>query len=366
MIDRPAAAGATDLPCGAPHGTRLLAELYRAGRLPNVRDIHIEPRHGYIVRIDYRDGRIRIARGNDYGVNASSSATAAADKEYAKFLLRAADLVVPDGDRVLLPYWRRRMGVPDEVAPATAAVREATAVGEALGFPVWVKPCQGSMGVEVRKCLDPAEVAAAIERIGRTDARIAIVERDVPLPDHRLVVLDGEVVAAYRRFPAVIVGDGRTTAAVLIDRLVGGPVDVLPHHPLGRRHVHRTTATLGRVGVTPDTVVDDGVAVTVLDSSNLSTGGGAVDYGDTVADRWRSIADRAGRAVGLRWFGLDLACGDLTSADGDYAIIEINAAPGLEHYAALGPRQRARAEDLAVRLLADSTGPGSTPRAVGA
>ncbi|WP_066913422.1 hypothetical protein [Millisia brevis] len=349
-----------NVPAGAPHGTRLLVELHRAGRLPDVVGLHIEPRHGYVVRIDYRNGGVRIARGNDYGVNPSSSAAVAADKEYAKFLLRAADLTVPDGDRVLLPYWRTRMGTATDTDPLGEARREAAAVGDALGYPVWVKPCQGSMGVDVRKCADAGDVRSAIERIARTDARIAIVERDIPLPDHRLVVLDGEVVAAYRRFPAVIVGDGRATVAVLIDRMVGGGTDRLPHHPLGRRHVHRTTATLARSGYAPDTVVEDGRSVTVLDSSNLSTGGGATDHGNAVAERWRSIAGAAGTATGLRWFGLDLACGDLSSSAGDYAIIEINAAPGLEHFAALGPLQRQRAEDLAVRLLAP---PDGSPRA---
>lgn len=353
-MSQPPAVGriAPDVPAGAPHGTRLLVALHRAGRLPDVVGVHVEPRHGYVVRIDYRDGGVRIARGNDYGVNPSSSAAVAADKEYAKFLLRAADLTVPDGDRVLLPYWRARMGMSADGDPLDDARREAVAVADALGYPVWVKPCQGSMGVDVRKCVDATDVGSAIERIARTDARIAIVERDIPLPDHRLVVLDGEVVAAYRRFPAMIVGDGRSTVATLIDRMVGGGTDRLPHHPLGPRHVHRTTATLARAGCASDTVVEHGRAVTVLDSSNLSTGGGAIDHADAIADRWRAIARTAGTATGLRWFGLDLACADLSSGTGDYAIIEINAAPGLEHFAALGPRQRQRAEDLAVRLLA--------------
>lgn len=354
------------VPSGAPHGTRVLVALYRAGRLPNVSGLQVEPRHGYIVRVDYHGGGSRITKGSDYGVNPSSSAAVAADKEYAKFLLRAADLAVPVGDRVLLPYWRQRMGVPDDLEPTDAARGEAVGIADTLGYPVWVKPCQGSMGVDVRKCHDAAEVAAAIGRIARTDTRIAIVERDIPLPDHRLVVLDGSVVAAYGRRPAVVVGDGYSTVATLIDRMVGGGPGGRPHHPLGGRHLDRTLSTLTRAGLDPGVIVADGRAVTVLDSSNLSTGGGATDYGTSVAPRWKSIALRAGQAVGLRWFGLDLACPDLSDPDGDYAIIEINAAPGLEHFAALGPEQRERAEDLVVRLLEHPVGPGYEPFRAGA
>jgi D-alanine-D-alanine ligase-like ATP-grasp enzyme len=41
--------------------------------------------------------------------------------------------------------------------------------------------------------------------------------------------------------------------------------------------------------------------------------------------------------MGLDLAGVDLACADIESPEAPYSILEINAAPGMEHFAASGP-----------------------------
>ena len=57
------------------------------------------------------------------------------------------------------------------------------------------------------------------------------------------------------------------------------------------------------------------------------------------------------RRFGLTFAGVDLACSDIRSADADYSVIEVNAAPGLDHYAAVGERQARIVRDLYARVL---------------
>ncbi len=88
-----------------------------------------------------------------------------------------------------------------------------------------------------------------------------------------------------------------------------------------------------------------------LDISNLSAGGVAIESSAVVAPRWRELALRTASALGLRFAGVDLACADITLSDGAYAVLEVNATPGLHHYATVGAEQDRLVRDLYARVL---------------
>ena len=99
------------------------------------------------------------------------------------------------------------------------------------------------------------------------------------------------------------------------------------------------TARLRGHGLTLDSVVPLGKVVQLLDVSNLSAGGTGADHTARAHPRWTNLACHITDRMGLRFCGVDIACPDITSNKSPYSILEVNAAPGLDHYAAMGPSQ---------------------------
>jgi D-alanine-D-alanine ligase-like ATP-grasp enzyme len=108
-------------------------------------------------------------------------------------------------------------------------------------------------------------------------------------------------------------------------------------------------------GWTRDTVLSTGQAWRVHHVSNLSAGGESEDFTDRIHARWRQMCVEVSAKMGLRFCGVDLACEDIGRGDSAYSILEINAAPGLDNYAASGPRQAELVRDLYRRVFNEST-----------
>jgi cyanophycin synthetase len=89
----------------------------------------------------------------------------------------------------------------------------------------------------------------------------------------------------------------------------------------------RIATRLSGAGLTWDSVPPARERVRLHDVSNLSAGGTADDVTDIVADRWRQLAATIASLFNLRFCGVDLACSDIASGEGAYAVIEVNAAP---------------------------------------
>jgi glutathione synthase/RimK-type ligase-like ATP-grasp enzyme len=67
---------------------------------------------------------------------------------------------------------------------------------------------------------------------------------------------------------------------------------------------------------------------------------------------YRKLATDITKQMGLRFCGVDiLTRGDITKPCRDYVVIEINASPGLDRYAAHSAKTRKRVEDIYYRLL---------------
>ena len=126
-------------------------------------------------------------------------------------------------------YWASQLlrdaGLP---APRSMLVRSLDAAKRAaleIGYPVVLKPNLGSQGrdvfVDVR---DESELAALYESsLGRRASFEWLLEQFVPGNEHRVLVVGGKVVAANRRIPASVTGDGNSTVQALIDRLNADP-----------------------------------------------------------------------------------------------------------------------------------------------
>src|SRR5205085_431321 len=109
------------------------------------------------------------------------------------------------------------------------------------------------------------------------------------------------MVAAARREPARVKGDGIHTIRQLVDEVNRDPLRS-PNHgsALSQIEIDPVVETvLRRQSFTLDSVPAPGIVITLRENANLSTGGCAVDVTDEVHRDFRRICERAARAIGL-------------------------------------------------------------------
>jgi len=305
----------------------------------------LEPEYGYAGQLTLSNGRRRYFRGTHLDLNGLGAAAIATDKAYAAYFLARLGYPVPEGQTFYSDAWCRTIGSRRDANAAYAYAR-------ALGWPVIVKPNGKGQGVAVAKAYNRRELERALRAVFTlAQDRVALVQRPAAGDDYRLVVLDGAVLAAYQRLPLAVVGDGVSSVRELLARrqarlrAAGRPAGIVPDEA-------RLRARLRRDGLTLDAVPAGRTRVVLLDNANLSAGGEAVDVLDRLHPGYADLAARIARDLGLRFCGVDLLSEDgLDRPPRRYTVLEVNAAPGLAHYAASGPRQRQTVEAIYERLL---------------
>jgi len=231
-----------------------------------------------------------------------------------------------------------KLGLP---VPQQRCVRtEAGAVQAArrIGFPVVVKPLNANHGRGASLNLTDDEHVATAFGHANQYSRSVIVESFIEGQDHRMLVIDGKLIAVAKRVPGHVVGDGEHTIAELVDITNADPRRGIGHEKvLTRIEIdHQAERLLEQFGYGLDTVPPADEVVYLRSTGNLSTGGTAVDVTDQVHPDNREMAVRAALAVGLDVAGVDFLTTDITESFKDVggAICEVNAAPGFRMHVA--------------------------------
>jgi cyanophycin synthetase len=220
------------------------------------------------------------------------------------------------------------------VRSADRAVRAA----ERLGYPVVTKPYNGNHGRGITIGMSTAdEVRAGFAAAAEHSASV-IVETFLQGDDFRLLVVNGELIAATKRTPGHVVGDGQHSVKALVEKVNQDPRRGVGHEKVMTRIELDAQADmmLGRVGMTLDSVPAAGQTVLLRSTANLSTGGTATDVTDIIHPDNREMAVRAVTAIGLDVGGVDFLCPDITESFRTVGggICEINAAPGFRMHVA--------------------------------
>ncbi|NLZ12413.1 MAG: cyanophycin synthetase, partial [Alcaligenaceae bacterium] len=274
---------------------------------------------GSLVQFGWGRKQRRIQAAETDRTSAIAEAIAQ-DKELTKRMLASAGISVPEGQI------------------ATDA-DQAWQVAQAVGLPVVVKPRDGNQGKGVAVNLQSREAVLEAFEVASAICDDVIVERYFPGHDFRLLVVGNQLVAAARRDPPQVIGDGVHTVAQLVDVVNADPARGEGHGTsLTRIRIDDEIArsTLARQGYTADSIPDNGVLVALRSNANLSTGGSATDVTDQVHPELAEVAVAAARMVGLDICGIDLVAQNvfepLTKDNG--CIVEVNAAPGLRMHLA--------------------------------
>ena len=299
--------------------------------------VRLGPSTGSIVEeaVARRIPWIRLGRNSlvqlGYGVNqqrfqatitgktSSIAVDIACNKEATKKMLEEAAIPVPSGDLA-----------GDE--------EDLRRIINSIGYPVVLKPLSGNHGrgqsINVR---DWDTAVLGLEHAKTVSAKV-IVEKYITGYDFRILVINHKMIAAARRVPAHVVGDGELNMQQLIDKENQDPRRGYGHeNVLTEITVDKDTSELfEKLGYTLESVPQKGEVVYLKSTANLSTGGTSIDVTDMVHPENVTMCERVSKIIGLDVCGIDIMAENLTQPlkESGGAILEVNAAPGFRMHLA--------------------------------
>lgn len=243
----------------------------------------------------------------------------ACDKEETKFLLEQAEVAVPRGEII------------KKESSLEASCRY-------VGFPLVVKPIDGNHGRGITVNIKSYEAALVAFREAKNVSNSIIIEKYIEGDDYRLLVIDHKLVAAAKRTPAHVIGDGKSTIQELIDEVNRDPRRGYGHEKvLTSIKVNDLTEMLIKAkGYSLGTVIAAGEQLMLKDTANLSTGGTAEDVTDIVHPANIFMAERISKIIGLDICGIDIMTTDISQPieQTGGAVLEVNAGPGFRMHLA--------------------------------
>jgi cyanophycin synthetase len=243
----------------------------------------------------------------------------ACDKEDTKYLLEQAQVEVPRGD----------------------IIRRESSLAEAckyVGYPLVVKPVGGNHGRGITVNIRNYEDAVVAFHAAKEVSTSVIIEKFITGEDYRLLVINYKLVAAAKRTPAHVVGDGKSTVKQLVNKVNEDPRRGYGHeNVLTQITINDLTKTIiAAKGYTEESVIPEGEKLILKDTANLSTGGTAEDVTDIVHPSNIEMAERISRIIDLDICGIDIMTTDISQplSDTNGAVLEVNAGPGFRMHLA--------------------------------
>jgi cyanophycin synthetase len=230
------------------------------------------------------------------------------------------------------------LGLPVPKQKLVTTEQDAARAADAIGYPVVVKPFNANHGRGVAIGMaDGQQVRAAFQQ-ARVHSRSVVIESFIQGHDHRMLVVNGELIAVSKRVPGHVVGDGEHTVEALVELVNADPRRGIGHEKVLTRLEFDAQAErlLARKGLERTSIPAAGEVVYLRSTGNLSTGGTAVDVTDIVHPDNREMAARAAKAIGLDVCGVDFLTDDISKSyrEAGGAICEVNAAPGFRMHVA--------------------------------
>jgi cyanophycin synthetase len=269
---------------------------------------HVRLNTGSLVQLGYGKAQRRIWTAETDSTSAVAEAIAQ-DKELTRRLLRASGVPVVEG---------RAVGSAEDAWEAT----------QEIGPPVVVKPRDGNHGRGV--CIGLVDRASVMEAYGLAsqEGRGVLVERLVPGDPHRMLVVNGRIVAAARGEPEQVVGDGVQTIEQLVAQLNRDPArsedEAFLRGPVELDGI--ALQLIRNQGLDTSSVPPRGKVVTIHHYGDYTT-----DVTDRVHPTTLASCVLAAQTVGLDVAGIDVVAGNIEQPLEVQrgAVVEVNASPGL-------------------------------------
>lgn len=253
----------------------------------------------------------------------------------------------------------QRLGYPQPRQILVENPEQAVHAAASIGYPVVVKPCHGGKGRGVSVGLaTPDQVRQAFVAASQGNDSV-VVESLVAGDDHRLLVVAGRLIAAARRLPAFVTGDGRATITELVAQLNRDPRRGRDYRKLMNLVDidQEAVAVLASQGLTPASVPAERCRILLRRTANISRGGTAEDVTDIMHPDNVRLAEDVARVVGLDVTGMDFLTIDISRSWREVGggIIEVNPNPGLRPHWIDNAAQRDVVGPILDHLLGDTT-----------
>jgi len=257
----------------------------------------------------------------------------------------------------------RDLGLPVPQQYLVRSAANAKRAAQRMGYPVVIKPLNANHGRGVSINLTtPEQVEEAFDK-AREHSRSVLVESFLLGFDHRMLVINGELIAVAKRMPGHVVGDGEHTVEQLVDIINSDPRRGVGHEKVLTRleFDHQADRLLGQLGYDRQTVPARDEVVFLRSTANLSTGGTAIDVTDSVHPDNREMAIRTIKAIGLDVGGVDFLTTDISQSyrETGGGICEVNAGPGFRMHVA---PSEGTPRDVAGPVIDGLFAPGSNGR----
>ncbi|MDO7876972.1 cyanophycin synthetase [Hymenobacter sp. ASUV-10] len=273
---------------------------------------YIQLKNSNIIQLGYGVNQKRIW-ATTTSLTSHAGVEVAGNKNRTKAMLKDAGVPVPRGTTVY----------------SEDGLRDAI---DELGFPIVTKPLDGNHGKGATIRITNWEDAVAGLQAAKEYSRAVIVEQFIEGFDFRLLVVNGKLIAAAKRTPAAVTGDGTSTIQQLIDKVNEDPRRGVGHEKVltSIKADKHTLDILSNKGLSLDSVLPAGETMYLKSTANISTGGTASDVTDIMHPYNVLLAERVAGIVGLDICGIDLMATDIAVPlnESRGAVIEVNAAPG--------------------------------------
>lgn len=210
-----------------------------------------------------------------------------------------------------------------------------------LSYPLILKPSNLSQGSGIVKINNFEEAQVCFKHLNDYKTRTFILQQFVTGSDYRIVVLNGEVIQAYKRVPFGIIGDGSRSIYELVKEKIEKFADDDRDKPIDITD-ERIWNSVSKAGFTDQSILPAGKRLPLQDIANLSLGGTSEDYTNTISPYFKQISKDIAKSLGLELCGIDIISGDISDKNNrEYYCLEVNSAPGLDNYLYSSPQKQA-------------------------
>jgi cyanophycin synthetase len=225
------------------------------------------------------------------------------------------------------------IGLPVPRGDVAQTIERAIDIVDEIGYPVILKPLDASHGRGISSRIDNEQSLREAWDDAREFGRRIVVEQYSEGRDHRVLVINGKVVACAERIPAKVIGDGTSTIGQLIEKENKDPRRGIGHTKTLTKLPadSRTALYLKQQGLTLDSVIEKDHTVYLRGTANLSTGGTAIDRTEEMHPDNVTACEMAAGIIGLDIAGIDVLTSDISIPfrENGAVIIEVNAGPGI-------------------------------------
>jgi len=303
----------------------------------------VEPTRGIYGAILFENGNKYYLKDINFNLNSTVSASLSKNKAATSYFLKEFGYNVPEFTMVYSGEKCTRIKSNDTISSGLEYAQK-------LGFPIILKPNNMSQGSYVFKANNEDEYHIFISEI-LSHCDTAQIQKFYAGNDYRIVVLDKKILSAYQRVPFYVIGDGNLSISELIEKKQQAFIESGRDTILSKNDM-RSAYKLAQQGLSLGSVPLFGEKIYLQDISNLSAGGDTIELTDKIHPSFIDLSLLIARDMNLTMCGIDIITDDITQQNnGNFTVIEINSAPGLDNYAYEGSHQEVYVEQLYSEVL---------------